>query len=170
MLGEEIWLNGEGDFPIDVAPLILPVHSQQHLKGAVIQIREIETTLLNEHNEPCKLYSNEIEESVKHFGDCCKNAIKQLLTDNFTCWIPPMASILPLNSTWKSCQNVTEGYTAIQSYRKFYTSISDSPGKDKKDKKLRFFKGKLRGKGGKERRTVWVDGVGGGGWGMFKSE
>jgi hypothetical protein len=76
-----------------------------------------------------------------------------------------MASILPLNSTWKSCQNVTEGYTAIQSYRKFYTLVSDSPGNDKEDKKLRCFKEKLRGKEGKKEGLCgWM------GWGWVGGE
>jgi len=128
LLGEEMWLNGEGDFPIDVTPLSIPVHHHVSYKGAAIEIKEIETTALSKVNEPCKIYSNKLEDSSKHFSQCCKNAIKKQLTDNFTCWIPPMASILPKNSTWRSCQNVHEGNVSIQSFRNMYTSVSDSPG------------------------------------------
>jgi hypothetical protein len=71
--GDEFWLNGATDFPVNVESTRLDTGSGRGISSAILSLSETESTFLSKPEEPCKQYAegllkplNQVLQPPKH--------------------------------------------------------------------------------------------------------
>ncbi len=88
---------------------------------------EIETTLLNRQNDPCKVYDLQNRENGNlMFVNCCKESLKKNIVANVDCTLPSIEEFTISNLTF--CKDQELSSFVFWELNNYWNELSGSPG------------------------------------------
>ena len=99
--GMELWLKGFAVFPFEVPSIIIETNNSRGMAGAMMALKQVDSTYLNKEEEPCRHYS------VDSFISCCKSKLWDNLRSSINCTIAELKNIIPNKETLTECKNET---------------------------------------------------------------
>ena len=106
--GDELWLAGFQEFPLEVASVIIDIKKQQNCSLGMLALKEIRSVHHSKAEKHCIDYADGSVMERELFANCCKENIWRILSTDINCTIAEMEQIIPRNTTMKKCDERNE--------------------------------------------------------------
>jgi hypothetical protein len=123
----DFWITSSKEFPVNVpSSVLIESNNSKGLRGAFLDIAEVETTYLSKDEKECK---PAMDEATNYFVQCSKETLWKNLPSAINCTIVDMMHIVPKNSTMIECSDDISAEFVYFNYSRFLTEFIMKPEK-----------------------------------------